>query len=42
MIDAARAHWLQYGGPPGYGAAVRITPGGTIQLRRGRWTATTG
>ncbi|MEU0521134.1 hypothetical protein [Streptosporangium sp. NPDC006007] len=42
MLDAARTHRLQYGGPPVYGATVRTTPDGTIHLRRGRWTATTG
>ncbi|MGW4425606.1 hypothetical protein [Streptosporangium sp. NPDC004631] len=42
MIDAAHTHRLQHGRPPVYRATVRITPGGTIHLRRGRWTATTG
>ncbi|WP_424533616.1 protein-L-isoaspartate(D-aspartate) O-methyltransferase [Sphaerisporangium viridialbum] len=40
VLDEARDYWLQNGALPLYGANVRITPDGTIQLQRGRWKAT--
>ncbi|MFF5246112.1 hypothetical protein ACFY3V_17670 [Streptosporangium sp. NPDC000095] len=40
VLDEARDHWLWEGSLPLYGAHVRISPDGTIHLRRGRWKAT--
>ncbi|MEV4752861.1 methyltransferase domain-containing protein [Streptosporangium sp. NPDC049248] len=40
VLDEARDHWLWEGSLPLYGAVVRISPDGTIHLRRGRWKAT--
>ncbi|WP_405149093.1 protein-L-isoaspartate(D-aspartate) O-methyltransferase [Sphaerisporangium sp. NBC_01403] len=40
VLDEARDYWLQNGMLPLYGANVRITPDGTIQLQRGRWKVT--
>ncbi|MBB4920004.1 methyltransferase domain-containing protein [Streptosporangium saharense] len=42
VLDEVRHHWLQHGELPLRGAHARITPDGTIHLRRGRWTATIG
>ncbi|GII77580.1 protein-L-isoaspartate O-methyltransferase [Sphaerisporangium rufum] len=40
LVEAARDQWLWEGSLPLYGANVRVTPDGTIHLRRGRWKAT--
>lgn len=40
VLDEARDHWLENGSLPLYGANVRITPDGAIELQRGRWKAT--
>jgi len=40
VLDEARDYWLENGSLPLYGANVRITPDGAIELRRGRWKAT--
>jgi protein-L-isoaspartate O-methyltransferase len=40
IVDDLRGAWLRDGTLPAYGAAVTITPDGTIQLTRGRWQAT--
>lgn len=39
-LDSFRGQWLRDGALPVYGAAVIITPGGAITVRRGEWTAT--
>ena len=40
VLDEVRAYWLQHGELPLHGAQVRVTPDGTIRLRRGHWKAT--
>ncbi|GAA3132261.1 methyltransferase domain-containing protein [Streptosporangium carneum] len=42
VLDEVRHYWLQHGELPIRGAYARITPDGTICLRRGRWKATIG
>jgi protein-L-isoaspartate O-methyltransferase len=37
--DEIRHAWLMDGGLPAYGAAVTITPDGSIRLKKGRWQA---
>lgn len=39
-LDSLRERWLRDGTLPAYGAAVIITPDGTITFRRGKWKAT--
>jgi protein-L-isoaspartate O-methyltransferase len=39
ILDDIRDAWLRDGTLPAYGASVTITPGGGIQLTRGRWQA---
>jgi protein-L-isoaspartate O-methyltransferase len=39
-LDSLRAQWLRDGSLPAYGAAVIITPDGSITLSRGTWNAT--
>lgn len=36
-LAGIRQRWLSEGSLPLYGAGVRITPEGVIELRRGRW-----
>jgi hypothetical protein len=39
-LDSLRDQWLRDGSLPVYGAAVVITPDGSITFQRGKWTAT--
>ncbi|MGW5626650.1 methyltransferase domain-containing protein [Streptosporangium sandarakinum] len=39
VLDEIRAHWLRHGELPVRGSYARITPDGTIHLRRGAWQA---
>lgn len=40
LVDNIRHAWLTDGKLPAYGAAVTITPDGSVRLTRGRWQAT--
>ncbi len=42
ILDDIRHAWLRDGKLPAYGAGVTITPDGSVQLKRGRWTAQIG
>lgn len=42
LLDEVRDHWLRHGQLPLYGALARVTPDGTIHLRRGAWSAVIG
>lgn len=42
LLDEVRDHWLRHGRLPLYGALARVTPDGTIHLRRGTWNAVIG
>ncbi|MFC4056686.1 methyltransferase domain-containing protein [Planomonospora corallina] len=39
LLDEVRAYWLQHGQLPLHGALARVSPDGTIRLRRGQWSA---
>ncbi|MER6830844.1 methyltransferase domain-containing protein [Streptosporangium sp. NPDC000563] len=40
VLEEVRSYWLQHGSLPIYGATARVTPDGTVHLRRGGWKAT--